>query len=446
MHREITLSVDAGEGGLRSLRWLEVERSQPLCGSVDIPGSKNSVQALLAAACLADDTVVLDGVPDLLDMPVILDICASLGLKATVLAPHTLSLDPRSIRTGEVPPKKSSAYRAAYYFVGALLAKMGRVSVGYPGGDNFGERPMEQHFKGLKALGAKVTFHSDHYVVESNHLRGAEIYFDTVTMGGTINVMLAAVRAEGLTILRNAAQDPEVVDVANLLVAMGASVKGAGTSEIRIEGTDSLSGCRHTVIPDRLTAGTFLIGAAATKGKVTVRGVIPEHLSAVLAKLRDMGMQITVANEDVTAQYVGSLKAIRLGTLPYPGFPTDLQQPLTAALLAASGRSLVVDTVFRRFNHLPQLRRMGAQFRERQQAIMIPGGQSLQGTYVHATDVRAGASLVLAGLMASGTTRISGVEHILRGYENVVTNFSSLGASIRMLEEDAQSIKNASFP
>lgn len=420
-----------------------MEHSQPLLGSVEIPGSKNSVQALLAAACLADDVVVLDGVPDLLDMPVILDICASLGLKATSVGLRSLALDPRSLHTGEIAPDKSSSYRAAYYFVGALLAKIGRVSVGYPGGDDFGERPVDQHFKGLIALGATVTCHRDHYVVEATKLKGADIYFDTVTMGGTINVLLAAVRAQGMTVLRNAAQDPEVVDVANLLCAMGASVKGAGTSEIRIEGTQILSGCRHTVIPDRLVAGTYLIGAAATRGTVTVRKVIPEHLSSVLAKLREMGMRITIDNEDVTAEYVGLLKPIRLGTLPYPGFPTDLQQPLTTALIAATGRSLVVDTVFRRFNHLPQLRRMGAEFKERRQAIMIPGGQTLSGTYVHATDVRAGVCLVFAGLIATGTTRISGVDHILRGYENIVSNFANLGARIRMQEDDEQSAANA---
>lgn len=414
-----------------------VERASGLRGTVDVPGSKNSVQALIAASCLADDIVTLRGVPVLKDLNTIFTVCADIGMSLSRRPNRELWLDPRRITTATLDPSRTSTYRAAYYFVGALLAKFGRVSVGYPGGDNFGERPIEQHCKGLQALGATVTLKEDHYIVEARTLTGAEIYFDLVTMGGTINLMLAASRARGVTVLRNAARDPEVVDVANLLSKMGVRVRGAGTDVIRIEGTNKITGCTHTVIPDRLIAGTYLLAAAVTGGEVTVSGVIPEHLGNCLTKLHELGLTFEVTDQSITAVSDGVIRPARVRTSPYPGFPTDLQQPLTAALLRAEGRSMIVETVYNRFNHVPQLRRMGANIVQRSSGILIRGGEQLTGTWVHATDVRAGACLVLAGLSAEGVTTITGVEHIERGYEDVVGTFRGLGAVVQIVEGEA---------
>ncbi len=417
------------------VRSLIVEPVTELCGTVEVPGSKNSVQALIAASCLSDETVTLRNVPGLKDLTTIFDMCEEVGVEVTQLQRGKYRIDPRPIFTAAFDPEKSSSYRAGYYFVGALLAKLGRVSIGYPGGDNFGQRPIEQHFKGLEALGAKVHLHEDHYVVEANRLIGADIYFDVITMGGTINLMLAASRAEGTTTLRNAARDPEVVDVANLLIKMGVRIRGAGTDVIHIDGRSYLSGCEHIVIPDRLIAGTYLLAAATVGGSVTVSGVIPEHLGNCLTKLREIGMTFEVTDQSITAFSDGELRPTRVRTLPYPGFPTDLQQPLTAPLLRAKGRSVIVDTVYHRFNHVPQLQRMGANILQFGSGILIRGGRKLVGAGVHATDVRAGACLMLAAMMAEGVTSITGIEHIERGYEDVVGTFNRLGASLRIVDD-----------
>lgn len=425
------------------LKWLELEAGT-LRGQVPVQGSKNSSQALIAATALADSPVQLLGVPKLQDFWVIQGLCQDTGMEVRWLSEGTLELDPRGVDNAVLDPKRSSKYRAAYYFVGALLNKLGRVSVGYPGGDDFGQRPIEQHLKGFRALGATVTLADDHYVVEAKQLKGADFYFDLVTMGGTINLMLAAVRAKGTTVLRNAAKDPEVVDVANLLNRMGARVRGAGTDVIRIEGVSELSGCVHTVIPDRLIAGTFLIGAAATGGEVTVTGVIPEHLKSCLAKLTELGIECEVDDQSVTARSTGKLRAVRVRTSAFPGFPTDLQQPLTAALLHASGNSMVVDTVYpNRYAHVTQLRRLGATIHQRERGVIVAGPANLTGEWVHATDVRAGASLILAGLRADGVTRITGAEHIDRGYENVVQAFGCLGATLRVVDGDETAVEPA---
>ncbi|GLI09091.1 UDP-N-acetylglucosamine 1-carboxyvinyltransferase 2 [Paenibacillus tyrfis] len=421
------------------MRWIEVESAGPLNGSVHIPGSKNSSLALLAAASLADGLVTLEGIPNIDDVKLIAQIGKDIGLTITRRPSGELVLDPRYIHSAIIDPGKASAYRASYYFAGALLAKFGRVTVGFPGGDNFVSRPIDQHMKAFQALGATVEFREDHYIVEAKTLRGADIYFDTVTSGATINAILAAVRAQGRTNLYHAAVDPEVVDTAAFLNGLGARIYGAGTDRIRIEGVPYLDGGRHAVIPDRLIAGAFLMSAGITGGTVTVKDVIPEHLGACIAKLSEVGLEMEWDENRITARGTGQIRATRVRATMYPGFATDLQQPMTALLTQAKGKSIVTERVYpNRFNHVPQLRRMGAEIEVRGESAFIQGGRPLVGDWVHATDVRAGTCLVLAGLAAEGCTRITGVEHLERGYEDVIGSFRALGAKLSLHERETE--------
>jgi UDP-N-acetylglucosamine 1-carboxyvinyltransferase len=416
-----------------------VETSGALNGSVHIPGSKNSSLALLAAACMADDVVTLEGIPAIDDMRQIVGIARDIGLDLHRRDNGDVRLDPRFIHSATIEPGKASAYRASYYFAGALLAKFGRVTIGFPGGDDFKSRPIDQHIKAFQALGATVAFHEDHYVVEASELRGTDIYFDTISHGATVNSMLAAVRAKGRTHLYHAAVDPEVVDAAALLNQLGARIYGAGTDCIRIEGVPYLNGGIHAVIPDRLVAGSFLMAAGMTGGQVTVKDVIPEHMGSCIAKLKEAGLEIEIGENSVTAFGSGIVKATRIRTSMYPGFATDLQQPMTALLLMAKGKSIVTEKVFpHRFNHVPQLRRMGAEIELRKESAFIKGGRPLVGEWVHATDVRAGTCLVLAGLVAEGQTRITGVEHVERGYTDIIGSLRSLGANISLVERKTE--------
>ncbi|SDD41484.1 UDP-N-acetylglucosamine 1-carboxyvinyltransferase [Paenibacillus sp. UNCCL117] len=426
------------------MRYMEVEPSGPLQGSVRIPGSKNSSLALLAAACLADDIVKLEGIPPIDDVKVIARIAQEIGLSWERKPSGELWLDPRYIHSAVIDPGKAGSYRASYYFAGALLAKFGRVTLGFPGGDDFSQRPIDQHIKAFQALGAKVLFAEDHYIVEAAELRGADIYFDTITSGATINAMLAAVRAKGRTHLYHAALDPEVVDTAAFLSSLGARIYGAGTDRIRIEGVPYLNGGFHTVIPDRLIAGAFLMAAGITGGTVTVQDVIPEHMGSCLAKLEECGVGVEVRESSVTAYGGSAIRASRIRTSMYPGFATDLQQPMTALLTQAQGKSLITERVYpNRFNHVPQLRRMGADIEVRQETAFIRGGRPLTGGWVHATDVRAGTCLVLAGLVAEGPTFLTGVEHLERGYGDVTGSFAALGAALRFAEADREQVQAA---
>jgi UDP-N-acetylglucosamine 1-carboxyvinyltransferase len=419
------------------MKWISVQTTPKLQGSVKIPGAKNSSLALLAAACLADEPVTLSGVPNISDFRVICQLGEEMGCRIHRDSAGTVHIDPRDIFDTRLDPKKSSSFRTAYYFIGALLAKFGKVTLGYPGGDDFVNRPIDQHIKALQLMGAKFTFHHDYYVVEAAQLHGATIYFDTITFGATINSMLAAVRAKGSTVLLNAARDPEVTDTAMLLNQMGAQISGAGTDTIRITGVTRLNGCHHTVIPDRLIAGAFLISAGLTGGAVTVQDVIPDHLAACISKLREIGLTIHADDHSVTSYSDGKLKATRVRTAMYPGFVTDLQQPLTALLTQAPGKSIITETIYPdRFNHAHQLIRMGADIRVRSGTAFVKGKARLKGALVHASDIRAGICLILAGLAAEGSTTIAGVQHIERGYENVVETFQSLGANIALHDSD----------
>ncbi|MFD3158061.1 UDP-N-acetylglucosamine 1-carboxyvinyltransferase [Haloimpatiens sp. FM7330] len=425
------------KGRYTYMRWIEVRKSRGINGSVSILGSKNSSLPIVTACCLSDETVVLKNVPCISDIQVIYDIGKDIGINV-MQKEDSVKIDASGITTADIEPKKSSKYRAAYYFVGALLARQKKVSIGYPGGDNFGSRPIDQHVKGLEALGAKFTFLKDYYTVEAAKLTGADIYFDVVTCGATINVLLAAVLAEGRTTLRNAARDPEVVDLAIFLNKMGAKIKGAGTDTIIIDGVKKLEGTQHSIIPDRLTAGSFLMSVGITSGSVVVNNVIPEHLMPCIEKLEEAGIQIETGDNFVKASSDGNIKGVNVKTGMYPGFPTDLQQPITSLLIGSDSHSIVVDNVYpNRFKHCIELNKMGADIIMREGNVVVPGRKSLKGAWVHASDVRAGIALILAALGAEGTTRITGIEHIERGYENIVEDFRELGVDIEICEDNS---------
>ena len=418
------------------MKKIMIQGNNPLTGEVTVSGAKNSVVALIPAAILADSPVILEGVPDIKDVHSLIEILEIMGVK-TKFANNQLEIDPTEIVSIPMPTGKINSLRASYYFMGALLGKFGEGVVGLPGGCNLGPRPINLHIKGFEALGTEVTNeHGAMYLRSGDGLVGTRIFMDMISIGATINVMLAAVRAKGRTIIENAAREPEIIDVATLLNNMGAKIRGAGTNEIRIDGVEELHGCRHSIIPDRIEAGTYLALAAAVGNGITVKNVIYEHLDSFISKLQEMGVKMDVGEDSIFVYPAKDLKAISLKTYPYPGFATDLQQPLTPLLLKAQGMSEVTDTIYpKRVNHIPELVRMGAKASIEGNVVLIEGSDTLQGTDVMASDLRAGACLVIAGLMATGTTKISKVDHILRGYDNIIDKLTALGADIKMIEE-----------
>lgn len=414
------------------MRWIEINKSGPLYGSVSIPGSKNSSLGLLAACCLSNEVIKLSNIPDISDIKLIMEIGSQIGLIIKQVE-NGLIIDPTRLYSAEIPLELSSSYRASYYFVGALLSKFGKVKIGYPGGDNFGSRPIDQHVKGFEALGAKINFYENYYTVEAKKLVANDIYFDVITCGATINIMLAAVLAEGKTTLRNAAKDPEVVDVAVLLNKMGARIRGAGTDIIHIEGQKHLKKCSHSAIPDRLIAGTFIMAAAITKGTIKVDNIIPEHLNSCISKLKEAGMDFETGEDYILANGEESINGVSVQTDMYPGFASDLQQPLTTLLVSASNHSIIKEKIYPgRINHCIELNKMGANIIIRNERIIVPGNRRLHGADVHASDIRAGISLILAGLIAQGTTYMTGVEHIERGYTDIIRDLVNLGAKMEL--------------
>lgn len=423
------------------MKKLVINGGRPLSGEVTISGAKNSTVALISAAILADSPVTLEGVPDIQDVHSLIEILHEMNVK-TEFTGSTLVIDPTEMVNVPMPSGKIQSLRASYYFMGALLSKFGEGVVGLPGGCFLGPRPIDQHLKGFRALGAEVEneMGAMYLKTEEAGLQGSRIYFDVVTIGATINVMLAAVKAKGRTIIENAAREPEIIDVATLLNNMGAKIRGAGTDMIRIDGVDELHGCRHTIIPDRIEAGTYLSIAAAAGTDVLVKNVIVEHVDGLLAKLEEMGVPMEVGEDSVRiTQADQPLKPVSIKTLPYPGFATDLQQPLTPLLMLASGESVVMDSIYpKRTKHIPELNRMGANARIESDVILIEGGHPLKGEAVTASDLRAGACLVNAGLIAEGETVISGVDNILRGYAGIVAKLRALGADIKMIETEEE--------
>ncbi|PZD96467.1 UDP-N-acetylglucosamine 1-carboxyvinyltransferase [Paenibacillus sambharensis] len=409
---------------------LMIRGGRPLRGTVQISGAKNSAVALLPASLLAESEVVLDNLPHLSDVAVYSEILQELGGQVTWKG-DSMVIDPSNLRSLPMPNGKVKMLRASYYLMGALLGRFGEATIGLPGGCNFEPRPIDQHIKGFEALGAVVTNDHGSIHISAKQLRGAKIYLDVVSVGATINIMLAASRAKGSTVIENAAKEPEIIDVATLLNAMGAKIKGAGTETIRIEGVDSLSGCRHSIIPDRIQAATYMMMAAATRGDVLIDNVIPKHLEAVTAKLLEMGVHVDELDEAIRIIGQPHYEAVDVKALVYPGFATDMQSPMTSLLTQASGVSILTDHVYsNRFKHVPELMRMGAKIRVETRSAIIEGGK-LVAAKVRAADLRAGASLVVAGLtVEDGVTEITGVEYIDRGYDHLVDNLRRLGADV----------------
>ncbi|GIP24706.1 MULTISPECIES: UDP-N-acetylglucosamine 1-carboxyvinyltransferase [Paenibacillus] len=409
---------------------LMISGGRPLRGTVQISGAKNSAIALLPAAILAESEVILDNLPELSDVAVYTEILEDLGASVT-WSGNQIKIDPSLIKSIPMPNGPVKKLRASYYMMGALLGRFGEAIIGLPGGCNFEPRPIDQHIKGFEALGATVTNEHGSIHLHAKELRGAKIYLDVSSVGATINIMLAAARAKGSTIIENAAKEPEIIDVATLLVSMGAVIKGAGTETIRIEGVREMHGCRHSIIPDRIQAGTYMIAAAATRGDVLIDNVIPKHLEALTAKLIEMGVGVEELDESIRVIGAASYGHADVKALVYPGFPTDLQSPMTSLLTQTEGVSVLSDFVYsNRFKHVPELVRMGAKIRVEGRSAIIEGGK-LNAAKVRAADLRAGAALVIAGLTVDeGITEVSGVELIDRGYDHLVTNLRDLGADV----------------
>ncbi|WP_103109742.1 UDP-N-acetylglucosamine 1-carboxyvinyltransferase [Brevibacillus reuszeri] len=412
---------------------LIINGGKPLAGTVTISGAKNSAVALIPAALLADGPVVIENLPRIQDVDIYHELLQEMG--ADVLFEEDwMEIDGRMMRLMLMPNGRIKKLRASYYLWGALLAKFGEAQVGLPGGCDLGPRPVDLHIKGFEMMGAEVENKNGVMTIRAKNgrLQGARIYLDLVSVGATINIMLAAAKAEGVTIIENAAREPEIVDVATLLNNMGANIKGAGTDMIRIQGVERLRGCRHTIIPDRIEAGTYMIAAAATNGNVLVENVIPKHLESLTAKLREIGAQVVELDDCIQVIGQEGYRSIDVKTSPYPGFPTDLQQPITTLLTLAKGSSIVTDNIYSsRFRHVDELRRMGATLKVEGRSAVIEGGVKLNGAKVVASDLRAGAALFIAGLATSGTTELEGLDHIDRGYENLVGKLQALGADVQ---------------
>ena len=414
-----------------------VEQSGPLRGEVVISGAKNAVLPLMAAALLAEEQCIIRDVPMLRDVTFMKEILTSLGSEVVELEDNVLSITTKDITSTEAQFELVNKMRASILVMGPLLARKGVARIPHPGGCAIGARPIDLHLKGLEALGAVITYKDDYIeaATGSQGLVGDTIYLDFPSVGATENIMMAAVLAEGTTYLENAAEEPEIVDLANFLNKMGAKIKGAGTDTIKIEGVDKLGGARHTVIPDRIETGTFMLAAAITKGAVHIMNAVPDHVKPIIAKLRECGVRIEVGDDDLIAD-LGPQTSTDIKTLPYPGFPTDIQSPFMAYLTTVEGASTVIETVFEnRFMHVAQLNKMGASIETAGNKALIRGNARLRGCHVMATDLWAGAALVLAGLVAEGTTEISEIFHIERGYEKFIEKFCGLGAKIKRIDD-----------
>lgn len=416
------------------MKQIRIQGGNKLSGTIRISGAKNSAVALIPASILADDIVRIDNIPNISDIEALNEILEYLGAKVE-LNDGLIAIDPSSIENKDIPKEISSKLRASYYFMSALLGKYKHVSMYFPGGCKIGARPIDQTLKGFKALGAKVEEKDNKFTIDAERLVGGHVYLDMPSVGATINTMLVAVKAEGITIIENAAKEPEIVNVATFLNNMGAKIRGAGTSEIRIEGVNSLKGCFSEVIPDRIETGTYIIAGALLGDNLKIENIIPEHVEALTLKLKEMGVNINIENDYAIVNKTNNLKAISLRTLGYPGFPTDLQQPLTTLLTQCEGVSLLEETIYEnRFQNVPYLADMGAHIGIEGRKLKVKGPTKLIGTEVVATDLRAGACLVLAGLVADGTTIIKDIEHVLRGYENIIEKLTNVGAKISLEE------------
>lgn len=416
-----------------------VKGGVPLRGEVSIGGAKNAALGILAAAIMTDETVTIENVPNVRDTRVLLQAIEGIGAKVKYIYNNTVQINGGSISDLNVEYEYIRKIRASYYLLGALLGKYKESNVALPGGCNIGSRPIDQHLKGFKALGAKVNI--DHGVVsaKAENLVGGHIYFDVVTVGATINLMMASCMAEGETILENAAKEPHIVDVANFLNAMGANIKGAGTDVIRIKGVNRLHGCTYSIIPDQIEAGTFMMAAAATRGDIVIKDVIPKHLESITAKLLEMGCKLVEGDDWIRVIAEGEVGSTNVKTLPYPGFPTDMQPQIAVALALAKGSSMVTESIFEnRFKYVDELNRMGAKIKVEGNTAYIEGVEKFTSAQLSAPDLRAGAALVIAALAADGISQIDDIEYIQRGYEDFEGKLSALGAIIAKVDPERE--------
>lgn len=403
-----------------------------LRGKVAISGAKNAAVAIIPAVVLSDGVCRIENIPNISDITIIAKILSEMGASVKMVNKTTLEIDPRKIVSPVASYELMRHMRASYYLLGALLGKFSRAAVSMPGGCDFGVRPIDQHLKGFMALGAKYKLDGGMVNVECEKLIGNNIYLDVVSVGATVNIMLAAVKAEGLTVIENAAKEPHIVDLANFLNCMGADVRGAGTDVIKIRGVRQLNGVTYSIIPDQIEAGTYMAAAVATRGDVTVTNVTPKHLESITAKLEEMGATVEEFDDAVRVYCNGDIGKCNVKTMPHPGFPTDMQPQITTVLSLANGTSIVNEGVWdNRFRYISELKRMGAQISVDGKIAVVEGVKELVGAPVKATDLRAGAALIIAGLAAKGVTTIEEINHIERGYENIVEKFSALGADIK---------------
>lgn len=417
------------------MKVLEINGGKTLEGTIRISGAKNSAVALIPAALLADTTSTICNVPDITDTDALAEILKYLGAKVS-RASESIVIDPTTIENKEIPKELSTKLRASYYFMAALLGKYKYVEMYFPGGCNIGARPIDQTLKSFRALGATVEENDNHYKIYADELKGAHIYLDMPSVGATINAVLASVKAKGETIIENAAKEPEVVNLAVFLNGMGANITGAGTSEIRIQGVEKLKGCYTEVIPDRIEAGTYVILGALVGNKLKVDNIIPEHIEMLTLKMKEMGVDMEIGSDYIVVSKTDNLKPITVKTQGYPGFATDLQQPLTTLLTQANGVSVLEETIYEnRFQNVPYLNKMGANIEIENRKIKVNGKTELVAGDIVATDLRAGACLILAALTAKGKSKVNDVEHVLRGYENIVQKLTDVGADISLKDE-----------
>ena len=409
-----------------------------LRGEVEISGAKNAAVAIIPAALMVDGVCRIENIPQISDTDMLLTILKELGAKIKFINKSTIEIDCTNVRYQDAPYDLMRKIRASYYLIGAMLGRFGSAKTTMPGGCNFGVRPIDQHIKGMTALGADVDVKNGFVYADARdgRLHGARIYLDKVSVGATMNIMLAAVLAQGRTIIENAAREPHIVDLANFLNSMGADVRGAGTDTIKVNGVDKLHGGSYAIIPDQIEAGTYMVAAAATGGEVLVKNVIPRHLECIIAKLRETGTIVQEYEDSVLVKGASTLRRVNIKTLPYPGFPTDMQPPMGALMCVANGTSVITEGVYdNRYKYTNELRKMGAEIQVDGRVAVIEGGKRLTGAPVHACDLRAGAAMVIAGMCASGTTVVEDVRYIERGYENFVGKLKALGADIECVDE-----------
>ena len=418
-----------------------VQGGKPLFGEVEISGAKNAAVAIIPAALLVDGVCRIENIPQISDVTLCLRILEELGANIRSINRHTVEIDARHIHSTRTSYELARKIRASYYLIGALLGRFGQAEVAMPGGCNFGVRPIDQHVKGFATLGAKVVVEGGfiHASAETGRLHGANIYLDVVSVGATMNIMMAAVMAEGNTIIENAAKEPHIVDLANFLNSMGANIRGAGTDTIKIRGVDHLTSGSYAIIPDQIEAGTYMAAVAATGGQVLVKNIIPKHMDCITAKLQECGVEVEEREDTLLVRRTGKLQKANVKTLPYPGFPTDMQPQITAVLCLAEGTSLVTESVWNsRYQYVDELKRMGAHIQVDDKTAVVEGVDHLTGAPIQACDLRAGAAMVIAALAAQGQSEISCVQYIERGYEDIVEKLRALGADIRSVEDPCE--------